>query len=165
MTIEQAIISALDYEHRVRDHYARSAERTQDPLANRIFARFAIEEQRHIDYLKAQLLVWRNSNKIDLELNLITPDENWITEGKRKISKVDLKSEASDLLDIMKKALILEREVSDHFLSLSEKLDGDARKMFERFVKIEEMHCKLIELEVNELESNEQLLDIEANDN
>lgn len=106
MTVEEALVSALDFEHRVRDHYARAAERTTDKNANRIFVSLAIEEQIHVDYLKVALTNWKNNNIIDVKaLKTSLPDKEWINLGWEKLTKVELKTDFKNELEMLKGAL------------------------------------------------------------
>lgn len=161
MTVEEAIPSALDFEHRVRDHYARAAERTTDKNANRIFATMAIEEQIHVDHLKTVLDIWRKVGKIDWAvLKTSLPDKEWIEQGWDKITRVKLKTDFKDELEMLKGAVELELSVSDHYAQLVKMLDGEAQKMFNRFQKIEENHLAIVKAIVETIERDNALLEL-----
>jgi len=163
MTVEEALVSALDFEHRVRDHYARAAERTANKDANRIFASLAIEEQIHVDYLKTALTTWKNNNIIDVKaLNTSLPDKEWINLGWDKLTKVELKTDFKNELEMLKGALSLESAVSDHYAQLVENLDGDIQKMFYKFLEMEEYHLAIISMVVDSIEQDSTLLEIPA---
>ncbi|MBT3231990.1 MAG: hypothetical protein HN356_04180 [Calditrichaeota bacterium] len=161
MTVEEALVSALDFEHRVRDHYARAAERTTDKNANRIFVSLAIEEQIHVDYLKTALTNWKNNNILDIKaLRTSLPDKEWINLGWEKLSKVDLKTDFKNELEMLRGALSLESAVSDHYAKLVENLDGDIQKMFYKFLEMEEYHLAIIGMVVDSIERDNTLLEI-----
>ena len=48
MTLEQAIVSSLDFERRVRNYYAQAADKTDDPNGRKVFEALAEEEQGHV---------------------------------------------------------------------------------------------------------------------
>ncbi len=162
MTLEEALISALDYEHRVRDHYARAAEHTLDPVANRIFARLAIEEQQHVDYLMAQLKLWRAEGKIEfIKLTTILPDQQWIEEGWKKLKGVNLKNaDSTDELDAFERAWELENEVAEHYQRLVDELDAEGQEMFARFLKMELLHKSFVEIQIQALKTQGKMIDL-----
>ena len=161
MTIEEALISALDYEHRVRDHYAHAVERTDDPKGKLVFGALAIEEQDHVDYLESRLIIWRKAERLDIEVIKSTlPDRNWIARGKAMMHRVALERDYSTEIRMLKDALKLEREVSDHYRKLAESLEGEIQGMFQRFLEIEDAHTALVRAEIDALEKHGFWFDI-----
>ncbi len=159
MTVEEALLSALDFEHRVRDHYARAAERTSDKNTKRIFASFAVEEQIHVDYLKTALINWKNDNTIYKEtLETSVPDKEWIEKGWNKLNGIELKGDFKSDLDMLREALALESAVSDHFKLLVDQLDGEAQSMFHQFLEMEEHHLAIIGAIVDLIECDNILM-------
>ena len=51
MTVEEAIVTALQYETKVRDHYLWATSEAGDPQGKVFFEMLAKEEQGHVDYL------------------------------------------------------------------------------------------------------------------
>ena len=60
MDLKEALTVAIDYEHRVRDHYARGAEALFDPRGKKVFETLAREEQGHVSYLESRLGEWQS---------------------------------------------------------------------------------------------------------
>ena len=58
MDLQEALGCAIDFEHRVRDHYADCARQTKDVLGKKVFATMAREEQGHVEYLETRLKEW-----------------------------------------------------------------------------------------------------------
>ncbi|NQU06731.1 MAG: ferritin-like domain-containing protein [Calditrichaeota bacterium] len=161
MTTEEALLSALDIEHRVRDHYARAAERTKDDVANRFFAAMAIEEQQHVDYLKSLLGKWQEQGKIDtITIQTTIPDKAWIDEAWKNLKKVDLRQEFSGELALLKEAAVLEQIMLDHYRSLVDSLEGDIQELFQQFLEIEDGHTFMVEVQIKSIEKMNRLLDI-----
>lgn len=155
MDVEKAIISALDYEKRVRDYYFQSAKAIDDEKGKEVFDALADEEQYHVDYLEKRLKVWRQSGVIDKEIIKTTlPSREWIEEGKLRMSGVPLDKDLSSEIKYLKQALKLEEEVSDHYRKLVANLEGDAQKMFRRFLEIEDGHTAIVRTEIDALEGN-----------
>ena len=161
MTNEEALLSALDIEHRVRDHYARAAERTQDDVANRFFAAMAIEEQQHVDYLKSLLGKWQEQGKIDtVTIQTTIPDKAWIDEAWKNLKKIDLQQDFTDELALLKEAAVLEEIILAHYRSLVDSLEGDLQKLFQQFLEIEDGHAFMVEVQIKSIEKMNRLLDI-----
>jgi len=161
MTVEEAIISALDYERKVRDHYAQAANKTDDPKGREIFGALADEEQQHVTYLESRLEVWRRDGKLDrITLNTTLPTRDWIARGKAKMHKVSLNRSYDNEIRMLKDAWKLELEVSDHYKRLVAGLEGDAQKMFKRFLEIEDGHTAIVRAEMDALEKNGFWFDI-----
>ena len=161
MTNEEALLSALDMEHRVRDHYARAAERTKADVANRFFAAMAIEEQQHVDYLKSLLGKWQEQGKIDTVIIKTTiPEKIWIDEAWKKLNKVELHQDFSGELAMLKEAAALEESMLAHYRGLVDSLEGDVQQLFQQFLEIEDGHAFMVEVQIRSIESMNQLIDI-----
>lgn len=161
MTVEEAIVSALEYENKVRDHYNTAAESTDDPVGKEVFDALAEEEQGHVEYLESRLGVWRNEGKLNIDLvKTILPTREWMARGKAKMRKVSLKRSYANEIKMLKDALKLEIEVSDHYRMLVSRLDGDAKKMFACFLEIEDGHTEIVRAEIDGLEQNNFWFDL-----
>ena len=51
MTLEDAIVLAIEYETRVRDSYVEAAAAADSEVGKKIFKTLGDEEQGHVDYL------------------------------------------------------------------------------------------------------------------
>ncbi|MDP8228944.1 MAG: ferritin family protein [Candidatus Electryoneaceae bacterium] len=155
MTIEEAIISALDYERKVRDYYFQAADSTDDPKGKDIFNALAEEEQGHVDYLESRLVRWRKNGRLDVvELASTLPSRQWIEEGQAVMQKVKAKRDYSNEIRMLKSALKLEEEVSEHYRKLVDALKDEAQSMFRRFMVIEDAHTAIVQAEIDALEGN-----------
>jgi rubrerythrin len=161
MTVEEAIISALDYEHKVRDHYRSAAGATDDSKGKSVFGALADEEQGHVDYLESRLEAWRRDGKLDrIILNTSLPTRDWIASGKAKMLKVSLNRSYANEINMLKAALKLEEEVSEHYRLLVSKVAGNAKQMFARFLEIEAGHTAIVRAEIDGLEKNHFWFDL-----
>jgi rubrerythrin len=161
MTTEEALLSALDMEHRVRDHYARAAERTEEDVANRFFAAMAIEEQLHVDYLKSFLGKWQKQGELDTVIILTAiPDKVWIDEAWNKMKKVELQQDFSGELELLREAAKLEKTVYKMYRDFVDTLDSDAQELFKQFLEIEDGHTFMVEVQIRAIEKMNQLIDI-----
>lgn len=155
MNVEEAIISALDYENKVRDYYFASAKKIDDPKGKEVFTLLAKEEQGHVDYLESRLKRWRANGCLDREtLKTTIPSREWIEKGKAKMEGVPLNRDLSTEIRLLKEALKLEEEVSEHYRLLVASLSDDAQEMFRRFLAIEDGHTAIVQAEIDSLEGN-----------
>jgi rubrerythrin len=150
MTLEKAIITAIEYEEKVRDVYMENAKKFKDPVAMKIFMVLADEEQSHVDYLESRLDEWKNTGKITLEkLDTIVPDSNTISAEVKKLRKRADQQDFGDEIEIFKKALALEVETSNYYKSVVGELPEEDRPLFDRFIEIEVGHELIVQAEID----------------
>ncbi len=79
MNIEESIVTALEYEKKVRDHYLWAAQETDDERSRNFFKTLAKEEQGHVDYLESRLSEWKDRGVISAEpLKTVLPSKEFI---------------------------------------------------------------------------------------
>ena len=61
---------------------------------------------------------------------------------------------------MLKDALKLEEEVSEHYRNLVNAVEGDGQAMFRRFLEIEDGHTAIVRAEIDALEGNGFWFDI-----
>jgi rubrerythrin len=155
VTVEVAILSALNFEVRVRDHYARAADATSDSGGRGVFGALSQEEQRHVDYLESRLSNWRKSGQLNAgSLATTLPNPAWLKSGRAKMHQIALDHDYSSEIAMLKDALKLEMEVSDHYRMLVSELDGEGQVMFRRFMVIEEAHTAIVQAEIDALQGD-----------
>lgn len=155
MTLEEAIITSLDFEKRVRDYYARAADRTDDPRGKEVFIALAEEEQGHVDYLQSRLDQWRSTGKISApDLATTLPKAEWLKEGKLKMNAVAFKRDYSSEVAMLKDSAKLEDDISELYKKLVAELPPDQAAMFRRFLEIEDGHTAIVEAEIDALQKD-----------
>ena len=155
MRLDEAILTAIEYETRIRDHYLDSADRIRNRAGKRVFELLANEEQGHIDYLLARLGQWRREgtvNMFSLASSVPTPAElEKSLESVEKLEPLEILDDERQVLDV---ALNLEKETSDYYRRLVGQVDGPAREMFQRFLEIEDGHVAVVQAEIDYLSDN-----------
>jgi rubrerythrin len=153
MDLKEALTVAIDYEHRVRDHYARGAEALFDPRGRKVFETLAREEQGHVDYLESRLGEWQSRGHVDSpELPTILPSAAWVEQARTRIAGTPAAAVANQgELDLLKQALELERTTSAFYRSLVDTLPAAQKGLFERFLAIEEGHVLIVQAEIDAL--------------
>ena len=153
MKLEQAITTALEYEGRVHRTYSEAAENTENDVARRVFSTLRDEEADHIKYLRDRLDEWRSTGKItvaELDTALVPKAE---IEASAATLRQRLQGSHRQIrgteFESLKKALDVERETSAFYKKMVATLDDDGRRLFERFVEIEEGHVAIVQAEMD----------------
>lgn len=153
MNLEQAITTAIKYETRVHATYAEAVSAAENDTARRVFSTLRDEELGHIRYLRQRLEEWRENGAIDvrqiggeigsrsaIEVGAARLKET-LTGGGRGGTRVEL--------ECLRKALAAERETSNFYKQMVATLDADGKRLFERFVEIEEGHLAMVQAEID----------------
>lgn len=148
--LEEAILTALEYENRIRDIYLECVAETEDPAGKKIFRQLADDEQRHVEYLEHKLRQWRSTGRIEVEnLESTVPAAGFL---RREAAKVKARVEGDHRglkQQMLSKALKAEIETSEYYRKLVGQLTADGRKMFARFLEIENNHIEAVQFELD----------------
>lgn len=149
MTLEEAIVTALENENRVRDFYAQAARECPDPKGRGFFEMMAHDEQGHVEYLTAKLAEWRADGALKEEaLGTAVPSREWIERVRAKMEASAAKGDMGYEADRLHTALRLELEVSDFYRGLTQTVPEGAA-MFRRFQEIEDGHTAIVQAELD----------------
>ena len=155
MRLDEAILTAIEYETRIRDHYLSSVDRIRNPAGRRIFEVLAGEEQGHIDYLLACLGRWRRDGVIGtIALSSALPPASDLAKALAPVEGRVPDPVLDDDRQILSVALNMERETSDYYRRLVAQLDGAYRELFTRFLEIEDGHVAIVQAEIDYLSRN-----------
>jgi rubrerythrin len=153
MDVKEALTVAIDYEHKVRDHYAKGRDLILDPRGKSVFDTLAREEQGHVDYLESRLAEWHKTGEIQQpDLPTILPSVEWVNEARNRFDKgheQNLPVQAE--LDLLKVALALEKQASSFYAELVATLPAADRTLFGRFMEIEQGHVLIVQAEIDAL--------------
>jgi rubrerythrin len=162
MELKEALTTAIEYEQKVHDHYARGADQILDERGKKVFSTLATEEQGHLDYLGSRLEEWHRTGKVSSpDLPTIVPTVEWIEQAKAKAAQapkgtIAVKGE----LDLLKIALDLERQTSGFYRQLVQTLKTEERGLFARFLEIEEAHLAIVQAEIDALAGHGTWFDV-----
>ncbi len=153
MNVEEAIVTALQHETKVRDHYLWAAAEAGDPKGKSFFEILAREEQGHMDYLESRLAQWKAEARVTAEpLKTVIPSADFLAQGAKMLQESKQGRDYSDDYKRLFTALKLEEEVSVFYKGLVETLtDPVAKTMFQRFLEIEDGHTAIVQAEVDVL--------------
>ncbi len=153
MNLEQAITTAIKYETRVHAVYAEAAANAEHAVARRVFSTLRDEEMGHIRYLRDRLEEWRSSgviNIFDIGTELAPRDAiESATARLRSTLAGGSPAGGGAELESLAKALAAERETSDFYRKMVSTLDAHGRRLFERFLEIEEGHVAMVQAEMD----------------
>lgn len=155
MRLDEAILTAIEYETRVRDHYLNSADRIRNRAGRHVFELLAGEEQGHIDYLLARLGQWRRDGTIGLfSLTSSLPTGDALQSALKSVQQLEPRDILDDERQVLDVALNLEKETSDYYRRLVAQVEGPAKDMFHRFLEIEDGHVAVVQAEIDYLSDN-----------
>lgn len=151
MTIEEALVTALEYEHRVRDHFRKSAAQAVGPDARRFFELMAREEQGHVEYLELKVAQWRQTGTLGkTDLATAVPLRDWLAEGKASLRPAAGTLPSPSPREHLFTALELEHQVTEFYRRLVASVeDPEATRLFQRFLEIEDGHTALVQAEID----------------
>jgi len=154
VNLEQAIVTAIKFETRVHAIYAEAAASTEHHVARRVFATLCDEEMGHIRYLRERLEEWRAGGTINVHALASHLGSGAAIEAGAARLRASLEGGRSRggggvELESLHKALAAERETSSFYKQMVATLDADGRRLFARFVEIEEGHVALVQAEMD----------------
>jgi rubrerythrin len=165
MMLQEAIQTAITYETRIRDLYREAAAQTADPAGQRVYRYLGDDEQRHVDYLESKMGQLIETGSIAAEnLPPLPPAVELVLKKAASLRPILEGDSRKDEKRWLVKALELEIETSRFYEKMAETLEDDGRKMFARFLKIEEGHIDAVQAELDYLSKTGYWLDVKEFD-
>jgi rubrerythrin len=154
VNLQEAIVVAIDFEKKVRDHYLRGAKDIPEPMGRRVFATLGKEEQGHVDYLEHCLAEWKKTGKVpNTPLKSILPKGvKWIEEEKKKVSAKGKRAASKTEVEALKLALQHEKDADAFYHRLVAELPAQDRPLFDKFLGIEDGHLTLVQAQLDSVQ-------------
>ncbi len=150
MNLEQAIMTALQYENKLVDIYLQGVQDTNDPKGKKIYQALADDEQNHVSYLKVKLQQLKATGQITVEqLESAIPPAEVIRKEEAKASSSMSKKDSGLQEQHLSKALEVEKETSRFYQQLVSELPEDEQALFSRFLEIENAHIEAVQFELD----------------
>jgi rubrerythrin len=150
MMVEKAILTAIEYERRVHDVYARAAEQAKNQVGKRLFRALAKEEKRHVEFLGYELDEWKDTGHVSPEhLKTAIPSRDRMLAEVAKLETPIGDEDRGEELEMLRKALAVEIETSAFYRRMVEELPEGARALFARFLEIEDGHLAVVQAEID----------------
>lgn len=141
MNIVKILEYALAREYQGKKFFVEYAGQLQSAEAAGAFKIIAAEEQKHIDFILAQIAQF-NPNATAEALQL--PDVSYFAEraGSESIDQTVIESMVADL-PVLRMAYLIERDFAEFYSTSAQKAEGEARKVLEMLAKWESGHERL----------------------
>jgi rubrerythrin len=150
MTIEEAIQTSLQFENRVVGVYRQAVNDAQDPVGKKVFHSLAEDEVKHVAYLEHKLEEWRTTGRVTpAELGTVVPSREKIEAAVRTLQSKVAAPAPDNEVRLLRQALQVEVETSDFYQRMVRELPPEGRKLFERFVEIEDGHKTIVQAEID----------------
>ncbi|MGD8394992.1 MAG: ferritin family protein [Candidatus Eiseniibacteriota bacterium] len=153
MNLDEAIRMAISYEARVHKTYLDAMQQATDEAGKRFFQTLCEEEMSHLEYLRARLDEWQATGKVSVaRLGTSIPARDAVEAGIERLRQKVAEAPDARLraeIELLKQALAAEVETSNFYKEMVATLDADGRRLFERFVEIEEGHLAIVQAELD----------------
>jgi len=152
MKLEQAIKTAMQYETTIRNIYMTAAQKSRDPVGQKVFGLLAREEREHLELLEKLLMEWTDSQKLSpVELRSAVPSKEAVQKSTKEARSKLADADRDHELELLNKALELEKETSGFYREMVNQLDAQGQALFEPFVACEDGHLGLVQAEIDSL--------------
>jgi rubrerythrin len=154
VNLKEAIVVAIDFEKKVRDHYLRGAKDIPEPQGRKVFATLGREEQGHVDYLEHCLAEWKKTGKLpNVPLKSVLPKGvKWIEAEKAKLAGKGKRAASKTELDALKVALQHEHDAAAFYHKLVQQLPKDEQGLFAKFLEIEDGHLAIVQAQLDSVQ-------------
>jgi len=150
MTLEEAIITAVQYETKIRDVYLAAAQKTPEPAGKSFLETMAEDEQRHLDYLQDRLEHWKKTRKLTLpKLETVLPSAESIARQMARFKSEISKKARGDQKRVLSRALKVEIETSEFYKQMVSEMSGRSQALFARFLVIENRHIAAVQMQLD----------------
>lgn len=141
MDVIKILEYALEREIEGKRFFMDNADRLQNAAARGAFLAIAGEEQKHIDYIKAQLSAQKSGSTTG-SVDLPAPG---ILDTRAETEAIDQKVAESMVADlpVLRMAYLIERDFAEFYTMSASKTDGDAHKVLEMLAHWESGHERL----------------------
>ena len=143
MNIRKVLEYALQREHEGKAFFENNAERLSNAAATGAFKAIAKEEQRHIEFIQAQInaLDAKEANK-QVAPNLDETEFFANRADKEMIEQTVNEAMVADL-PVLRMAYLIERDFSEFYHQAASKAEGDAKIILEMLARWEAGHERL----------------------
>ncbi len=147
--------TAVQYEEKIRDLYQAADRILDDDRGIAIFQALAKDEQSHVDFLLYSLEQLKVKGLIDIaKLTTSIPSRKHIEASIESIKAKIPETLLGDIKKALSSALLMEKETSAFYRDACAKTEGEIRKIFEKFLEIEDRHVDVVQIELDHAQHN-----------
>ena len=141
MDITKILEYALEREYEGKRFFTENAARLQNAAAQGAFKAIALEEQRHIDFIAAQIAAQHAGITADL---IELPQAGFFADRaeNENIEQSVAESMVADL-PVLRMAYLIERDFAEFYAMAASKTDGDVKKVLDMLARWESGHERL----------------------
>jgi len=150
MNIETALKTAMEMELKIREIYVQAFENCSDDAGRRFFAMMRDDEQYHYDYLENRLQEVGDSGGIqyrDIKMNIPSPQQ--VESCIQDVQKAMTVEDRGMIQQMLSNALKGEVLTSEFYEKMVLDSDGPSKRMFARFLEIENGHIAAVQAELD----------------
>ncbi len=150
MNIKDAIKAAIVYEKKVCDVYEKALRELNDKTSSQLLKAIFKDEQYHVMYLKEKLNQFKKEGMIiQDELKSTIPSKKDIEKEIHKLRSKMAEHDLGDKNKVLSKILRVEIETSKFYRDMVDTLPEEDKKLFARFLDIEDAHITLVQAELD----------------
>ncbi len=150
MSLEDAIKAAMKVESKIRDLYEKAYDSCNDPAGKRFFGMLRDDEQYHHDYLAARSEELMRSGQMQFpELKVNVPSSTQIDDCLKSAEQNMAVEDRGVIQQMLSNALRVEVDTSEFYKQMISESDGESKKMFARFLEIEDGHIAAVQAELD----------------
>jgi rubrerythrin len=147
MNIRKVLEYALQREYEGKAFFENNAERLSNAAATGAFKAIAIEEQRHIEFIKAQIHILdarESGNQIPQQpAPQLDETEFFANRADREMIEQTVNEAMVADLPVLRMAYLIERDFSEFYYQAASKADEDAKIILEMLARWEAGHERL----------------------
>jgi len=150
MNPEDAFVTSLEYERKIRDIYRSALDIIKEDTGRVIFQTLADDEQSHVDFLKYSLEELKDGHEIDLaRLKTALPPTEMLEQKAAGLKKKIPEKVYGDVKRILNSALEIEIETSQFYKQVMDQTEEPVKSIFRKFLEIENGHIDAVQIELD----------------
>jgi rubrerythrin len=144
MDIRKIYEYALQREHEGKRFFTQNADRLSHAAAAGAFRQLAAEEQKHIEFIQAQIDALDRGEAPDSTIGVELQQEGFFSQRAESelLDQTMLEAMVPDL-PVLRTAYLIERDFADFYEMAAGKSEGEARKVLEMLAQWERGHERL----------------------
>jgi rubrerythrin len=143
MNMRKVLEYALEREREGKAFFENNADRLQNAAATQAFKAIAGEEQKHIEFIQAQLELLDSKPAASSSALPMQPVEYFADRaGQEMIEQTVQESMVADL-PVLRMAYLIERDFSEFYKHTASQSEGEAKKVLEMLAAWEAGHERL----------------------
>ncbi len=144
MDIRKIYEYALQREHEGKRFFEQNAERLNHAAAVSAFKQLAAEEQKHIEFIQAQINALDKGEAANISMGLELDKEGFFSQRAQSemLDQTVLQAMVPDL-PVLRMAYLIERDFAEFYEMAAGKSEGKAKEVLEMLANWERGHEKL----------------------